>query len=511
MPARHALRSSAPPGEPDSPGRERLALALSGASLLLVAFVASLRNSPLQAGGAFSTELAPFTTAALFPFAVPASVLKTAAAAAIVFAALAFLGTAKAAWRGRIATRPALVLTVFFQLLALVLPVLLSRDSYSYAIDGRILGVHHANPYVATPHDYPSDPLSTSVGARWQTSTSVYGPLFLLLSAGLTRLFSNPEVALQALRVIAVAAALATLALVVWLTRRLAPTRTAYAVVVFGLNPLVIFDTLAGGHNDPLIGLAVSGALVLVLLERRLLAVLVLTLAALVKVIAIVPLAFLLLASARDESGWRVRNLLAPLALVAALAAATSAPFVTRANPTLFLSGLLGNDGGIAPQILARRVAHELGSFLAGDTGASVLDAIVRFAFLALLLAALAVLAVRLLQAKRPDGAEPGATWGTAFLLVLLTGTILHPWYALWLLPIVWLLNGSSQVYALALSTLLSISLISSEPRHYGEAFSTLMDINRWSCMAIAAGLLVVLARDLLGRRRSFTVIGLRS
>ena len=43
------------------------------------------------------------------------------------------------------------------------------------------------------------------------------------------------------------------------------PARAAFAVAAFGLNPVVLFQSVASGHNDLLVALAVAGAFALVL------------------------------------------------------------------------------------------------------------------------------------------------------------------------------------------------------------------------------------------------------
>ena len=47
-----------------------------------------------------------------------------------------------------------LTMTVAYHLAILLLPLLLSRDVFSYAYYGRILSRYGGNPYVNTPADY---------------------------------------------------------------------------------------------------------------------------------------------------------------------------------------------------------------------------------------------------------------------------------------------------------------------------------------------------------------------
>src|SRR3546814_4695308 len=48
------------------------------------------------------------------------------------------------------------------------------------------------------------------------------------------------------------------------LVRRVRPEREAFAVALVGLNPVVLFQSAASGHNDLLVALAIAVALALV-------------------------------------------------------------------------------------------------------------------------------------------------------------------------------------------------------------------------------------------------------
>ena len=58
-----------------------------------------------------------------------------------------------------------------------------SHDLWSYAIVGRIVTAHHANPYLHSAARFSHDPLFSLVGHEWRHGTTPYGPLFTLYSA----------------------------------------------------------------------------------------------------------------------------------------------------------------------------------------------------------------------------------------------------------------------------------------------------------------------------------------
>src|SRR4051794_183751 len=85
--------------------------------------------------------------------------------------------------------RPAVVLAggSGLALLAVVRPPGGSHDLWSYTMYGRILAVHHANPYVAAPSAFGRDPFLGRVSPGWRHARTVYGPAFTVVSAGITR------------------------------------------------------------------------------------------------------------------------------------------------------------------------------------------------------------------------------------------------------------------------------------------------------------------------------------
>jgi len=61
-----------------------------------------------------------------------------------------------------------------------------AADIYDNIMHGRILGVHHANPFQQVIADYPNDPFHDY--AAWKSARSAYGPLWELLAGLAARL-----------------------------------------------------------------------------------------------------------------------------------------------------------------------------------------------------------------------------------------------------------------------------------------------------------------------------------
>src|SRR4029077_7369325 len=120
------------------------------------------------------------------------------------------------------------------------------------------------------------------------------GPAWTSLSALMSRFLPYPADHVEAYRYLAIATSLATCAVLVWPVRRLWPERAAFALLAFGANPVIVFHSVAGGHNDLLVALAIAGAFALVGADHRFAAIAVLTLGALVKATAVLPLVLLI-------------------------------------------------------------------------------------------------------------------------------------------------------------------------------------------------------------------------
>lgn len=468
----------------------------SGASILLMALVASVPGSP------FLPELAPgvqptgpfvWLAGAVGLDSLHGNVLVALGVIAAALGLAAFLALLRQAWRGRIPLRTVVLLAVAAHLVVVLLPVMFSRDVYSYVAYGRIASLYHANPYVQTPVDFPGDPILSLVGHKWVDTPAVYGPLFTHLSALLTRWVRSIPALVTTFRLIAAAASLATLALIARTVRRERPARAAFAAAAIGLNPVILFQSVGGGHNDLLLALAVAAAFALVVRDHTLLAVAALTLATLVKASAALPLFLLVVwVVARRPEGSRLRAALTHAGLAAFIGAVVTAPFLQTQDPSLGMLELAGHQGWLAP---SRLVARAL-DFVSGDT----LGVIARIGFAAALLVCVAALARRLTRRHAP-AAELGAAWGWSLILLMLLGPVLLPWYVAWSLPLVWLLPRVPRTVLIGTGGALGISQWATEPTLYPGAYDANVLVGHYVLTPVV---LVWAAWLLLDLRRRF-------
>jgi len=124
-----------------------------------------------------------------------------------------------------------------------------AADIYDNIMHGRILGVHHANPFQQVIANYPNDPFYKY--AAWKTAVSAYGPLWESL-AGLTAWLAGDGIIANVLafKILPGLFHLAGVALIVLVLKREAPEQAMSGALLLGWNPLVLYETWGNGHND---------------------------------------------------------------------------------------------------------------------------------------------------------------------------------------------------------------------------------------------------------------------
>ncbi len=476
-----------------------IAVGASAASFVIVATVGAAQGSPFtpilppgaEAGGPFRAlaELAGLD-------GLSGSALATVGVIAVAFAGVSFLLVLRECWRGSIPPRTVLWLAVAFHVGLLFLPLLFSRDVYSYAAQGRIAAIYHANPYVATPADFPRDALAPFVGPKWFDTPSVYGPLWMQASALVARGVESVTALVTAFRLIAIAASLATLAIVAILVRRVRPDREAFALAILGLNPVVLFQSVASGHNDLLVALAIAAAISLAFARRELLATAALAIGALIKATAAVPLVlFVVAVTAGRPRGERGRTLLGHLAVAGGLAVLAAGPFLNTKDPSLGMLELSTHEGWLAPS----RFFHRLFDAISAHT----LGFVPRIAFTILLVGALVLVGRELVRRAPATPWLHGGAWGWALLCLMLLGPVLLPWYVTWALPLAWLLPRVPRAVLIGTCLALGVSQWTTEPAGFPGAYDANVWFGHYVLTPVVIGLLGWLLVDLWRRCRS--------
>jgi hypothetical protein len=325
-------------------------------------------------------------------------------------------------WRRALGMRTVLVVMVALLAVGVTYWPRDSTDIWSYAAYGRMVSHYGASPYRHVPVEYPNDRVTRRVRPMWQNTASVYGPLWNGISAGVVA-FANTDtystrILFQGL------AALSVFLAALLIARR---TRAPAAVALIGLNPLVIYDVVNGGHNDALVGLALLAGVLLATRERFVLAAVVIAIGALVKLVALLGLVALVVWI------WRRRGLRPALISsaaaggVVALGYAVSGGFdalkplrearLQMSRNSIWL--LTGSDGR------ARLFGFERPPLTSG-----FLRPIATVSTIVVLLLAAVLVASRLRDRT------PTLVVGGAVVAYLLASMYVLPWYTVWALPV---------------------------------------------------------------------------
>ncbi len=479
----------------------RWAIVATAGSSLVAAITSGVERSPFQARLPEGTHpIAPLRWAAevaglhhLTP--TGQGVVTTIALAAV---GASFLWLAKEAWAGRVSVRSMLWLGLGLFGLAVLMPLVVSFDAYHYSMYGRIFAIHHANPYVTTPSEFAADPLFSFVTPEWRSVPAFYGPGFMWISGAVARLVRSPAALVLTFKLFSAVCAALTMILVAWVTRRLRPERAAFAVVLVGANPVVVFDAVAAGHFDPLIALVVAGAFAVSILAsetaspvRRLWLELgttaALSLAALLKSpLAVVLILFVAMTVYRRGKGRRLTGLAMHGGVVVAVGLVVAGPFLQTEDPTLGTIKLSAWSNFIAASTILRIAAASLAEGLP-EALRPLISIPARWVLPVAFVVAFVAIAFHL--ARRPSWFESdGAGWAWVLLVMTLAVPILWPWYLLWTLPVAWMLPRRPRNVLLALSAVLPVLHAIGFPPLAPELWGQMVDIGLY----VVAPILIV-------------------
>ncbi|MDP3988159.1 MAG: hypothetical protein Q8P80_03385 [Candidatus Levybacteria bacterium] len=124
-----------------------------------------------------------------------------------------------------------------------------SYDLFNYIFDAKIITFYHQNPYFHKALDYPGDPMLSFM--HWTHRTFPYGPSWLLLTTPLS--FLGMQIFLPTFflfKALMTASFLGTVFFLGKILKKISPENEIFGLVFFGLNPLVVIESLVSSHND---------------------------------------------------------------------------------------------------------------------------------------------------------------------------------------------------------------------------------------------------------------------
>ncbi len=124
-----------------------------------------------------------------------------------------------------------------------------SYDVFNYIFDAKILTYYGKNPYEHKALDFPADPMLSFM--HWTHRTFPYGPTWLLLSIPLS--YFGIQIFLLTLilfKAVVVAGYIGSIYYIQKIIKKISPGNELTALIFWGLNPLVIIESLVSAHHD---------------------------------------------------------------------------------------------------------------------------------------------------------------------------------------------------------------------------------------------------------------------
>jgi len=333
-----------------------------------------------------------------------------------------------------LAGRPGALRAVLVASLAWAAPLLIavplfSRDMFSYVAQGRLM-TQGIDPYTSGVATLPGW-FALGVDPLWANTPTPYGPLYLLAERAAVQVagWDYPEVSIAMLRALSVAGVAVSAVYVVRLARLrgLSTSLTAWTVVA---NPLTLVLFVVAGHNDSVMIALILASLYYAHTDRRIVAVLLMGAAIAVKPVAVIALPVLALLWLRHDAALRDRVRTWVWTGAGALALVVAIGLV--AGVGVGWVGAMVVPGAIlhwyAPMSAVTVLVSSAVQLTGHDPGAAI--ALVKI----LALATAAGIAAALMLSRR--AIDPLARLSGALLAFVTASTAIHPWYALWILPV---------------------------------------------------------------------------
>ncbi len=143
-----------------------------------------------------------------------------------------------------------------------------SHDIFNYMFDARILTHYYENPYLHKALDYPNDPMLGFM--HWTHRTFPYGPMWLVVTIPFSFLgFGYFLPTFLLFKVLTAVSYIVSVYAIGKILQKIAPQRENLGLVFFGLNPLIIIESLVNSHID-IVMMAFSLLAFYLLLQRKL-------------------------------------------------------------------------------------------------------------------------------------------------------------------------------------------------------------------------------------------------
>jgi hypothetical protein len=218
---------------------------------------------------------------------------------------------------------------VIFTLTNLFVYPITAIDVFNYIAESLVMLDYHANPMLVSLVQYPQDPL-VRLTVGWGIYPASYGPIGLLIDALPTLLAGRNVLANLILLKVLFSAALLLEGFVAYrILRKIGPKFALAGALALAWNPFALFEFSANSHNDILMVLFILLAVLALVEDRPILALVLITASALTKYasLPLIPLFFVYSIFHQPSHQQRLRYAGLAIAASLLLVLVTFAPF----------------------------------------------------------------------------------------------------------------------------------------------------------------------------------------
>lgn len=326
-------------------------------------------------------------------------------------------------------------------LFAIVIPYT-STDVYSYIANGWSASHYGENPYYVSTGEIvdatkQNEPMFNKVANCWRYETVVYGPLWTAICTVLSWFsFGNIDLALLIFKMANLIVHLCNCLLIYKITKK------NLFVILYGLNPFILFEALSNVHNDIFIVLFILLAIYFTIRKKNVfIAVAFVAMATVIKYLAILILPFIVLYYARQKDiKDRIKYcIVCGIEYIAIIAMV----YLIYMKDLSVFAGLFMQQGKYN-----RSIFYILYEYL-GEGKVQIIQNV----FLGLFAIYYGYVCIKLLLQKEIKFSISIRKYNVILLIftfILITN--FNPWYIMWLYPTMFWLKSKSQETILALS-----------------------------------------------------------
>lgn len=326
---------------------------------------------------------------------------------------------------------------VIASLLFMIIIPYTSSDVYSYIANGWSAAHYKENPYYVSIGQIAdemgfSDKMFNKVATCWRYETVVYGPLWTIICTILSSLsFGNIDAALYIFKFANLLVHVINCVLIYKITKK------NIFVLLYGLNPFILFEALANAHNDIFIILFILLAIYFAVKKKNIfMAVAFIAMATAVKYLAILILPFIVL--------YHVRNKDVKTRLKCCIICGIEYIAIVAIFYVFYLKDLNVLAGLFVQQAKYNRSIFFLLYYYLKEGNMNIVSTIQNITFIAFAIY-YAYVVIRLLLQKEMKINEVIRKYHVIIMIfTFIVITNFNPWYIMWLFPTIFWLKGKS-------------------------------------------------------------------